>query len=625
MVFFDLFKPSTWLSSAEKGIMGAIVNGVRTLLFWVDTLIYELIGWLYDIFEMLCEVRILDDSVLKVISQRLGVILGLIMFFSIVFSFVQMMLDPEKITDKEKGAASIIKKALLVIVMLGVSNFAFTKLYEIQKEILGSHVISRLILPYQVDEGAMNNFGNELSAQLMGAFYRVDNFEERTDLSVDSDNNIQACEAMTNSFYTQIRKNRRFDLGYTCLNEYISVTMNNTTQNEDDETYIIYFNGIISVFAGGFVVYMLFMYCFKIGVRMVQLAFLEIISPMAFISYLSPKKDTMLSKWWKIYFSTYIDVFIRMAIIYFIIFLISVIFAGMDGNTMGGAFTFWNTLTNLDGKTQAFISVVVILALLTFAKKAPELLKELIPASASKLGFGANMKDIFGLKETVGMVTGAGVASAIGLLGGAASGGIFGAVSGALGGMFRGGAAGAKSKGIWNAMTTARANQAKANVAAAQRRLAGAHWYDGVGKGVNDFFGNISDFERLDAEVSSYNDLKSDIEGEDVVKHAQTTLDLAYQEYYRNETEHGRTALSKTEWLETAGLGKDFKKKLDDAKDEAYSKLYNNPNSAFHAKVDMHNRRFATRYGARTKWDAINSTRKNRAGELERKRAQKPK
>ena len=50
---------------------------------------------------------------------------------------------------------------------------------------------------------------------------------------------------------------------------------------------------------------------------MVQIAFLQIVSPMAIVSYLSPKKDNMFTKWLNIYGSTYIDVFVRVAIINF--------------------------------------------------------------------------------------------------------------------------------------------------------------------------------------------------------------------------------------------------------------------------------------------------------------------
>ena len=198
----------------------------------------------------------------------------------------------------------------------------------------------------------------------------------------------------------------------------IDIDTNSEAGVKTQEVFIVNYNWILCVVAGIFVVYLLFLYCIKVGVRMIQLMVLEIISPMAIVSYLSPKKDNMFSKWLKIYFSTYIDVFIRIAIINFVVFLIATVLAGDIGDG------FWSSIGNpTDTSTVIFLRVVIILALLTFAKKAPDLIKELFPSSgASKLGFGASMKDIVGLNAGLGMVAGAGTAAAVGLIGGIAGG-----------------------------------------------------------------------------------------------------------------------------------------------------------------------------------------------------------
>ena len=61
------------------------------------------------------------------------------MFFIVSFSFIQMVLDPEKMTDKEMGATNIIKKVLIVIVMFGVSPFIFDTLQTVQENIISNN------------------------------------------------------------------------------------------------------------------------------------------------------------------------------------------------------------------------------------------------------------------------------------------------------------------------------------------------------------------------------------------------------------------------------------------------------------------------------------------------------
>ena len=54
---------------------------------------------------------------------------------------IKMVLDPDKINDKEMGAASLIKKLVIVIVMLGTSGFVFDALYTVQKLVIENNVI----------------------------------------------------------------------------------------------------------------------------------------------------------------------------------------------------------------------------------------------------------------------------------------------------------------------------------------------------------------------------------------------------------------------------------------------------------------------------------------------------
>lgn len=458
---------SDWLSSVGTNLMGAMEIGIRTLSFSLCTIIYNLIIKLYDVFDLLCKGRLLNNDVMESLSTRIGLILGLVMFFYIIFSMIQMLLEPDKMNDKEIGAGNIIKKIIIVIVMLGFSNFAFNGLYHVQKVVIESHALSNILLPYRIEQEGLDSFGKVLSNQLLLSFYELEDFDNEQ-LDTESKTTYEGCVNTVTSFNNQIINSGKFDLGYNCLNESVTVPENTGTGAGvvDREVFIINYNYIIAPLVGCVAVYMLFMYCFKIGIRMIQLAFLEIISPMAFVSYLAPKKDTMFSKWTKIYVSTYIDVFIRIVIINFVIFLLATIFANTTEN---GSFTFWETVGGRNSGSAPFIKVVIILALLTFAKKAPDLLKDLFGSGApSKLGFGVAMKDIVGLKNTVGLAAGAAGGAAVGLLAGRPL--------GAVGGLLKGGMSGLRAKGVSSAFSGAWKAQSKANAEIAKVRANGGNW-----------------------------------------------------------------------------------------------------------------------------------------------------
>ena len=137
---------------------------------------------------------------------------------------------------------------------------------------------------------------------------------------------------------------------------------------------------------------MILMYCISIGSRYIQLIFLQIIAPIPIMAYLTPKKDNMFSKWIKQCTTTYLDLFIRIAIINFSITLITMI---LGENSIVSEIS--------SSANNSLIQIFLVLGLLTFAKKAPDLIQELLPKSVTKASgdFGLSWK-----KRTDAMVGG---------------------------------------------------------------------------------------------------------------------------------------------------------------------------------------------------------------------------
>lgn len=361
-----------FMDMGEAG--GIIEDSIRALSYMISDIVYSLIIWMYNIFSRLCNSRILDSDILETISERVGVILGIVMLFIVTLSVIQMVLEPDKLTDKEKGIGNIAMKIILVVIMLGVSNSTFRLLYGVQKNVIDSNIIQKILLPYEVSEDV--DFGGVLSLNLFTSFYNF-NIEGINEKNIASwDENTQKCYNSYGQLKLDIKENNNFSAGKDCVNV--------KSERNSKQTYVMSFNWLISPAVGIVVLYFVFSYCLSIGMRTIQLAFLEIISPMAIISYLSPKKDAMFQKWTKIYFSTYIDVFLRIMIINLVAFLITTLFEN------SGKWEFWESVGKNGDFSDTVILVLMVMALLMFAKKAPDLLKDLFPSSGgSKLGLGA--------------------------------------------------------------------------------------------------------------------------------------------------------------------------------------------------------------------------------------------
>ena len=385
-----------------SGIVDLIYPALRTLFYFLTTAFFKLSTQLYN----LCHGRLLDDDTLHIISVRVGAVLGLVMLFYVTISFIQMLVNPDTITDNDKGAVGIVKRVLLVIVMLGFSPFAFKTLFEIQRAVIDSDVITKIVFPVEVNT---DDFGKVLSAELMLSGFRVDDifFDAGGNLKSDvSDSSgVLLCQQETFLLKSRIYEHNDYDVGKLCLNTTVDIIASDSGGSTQYDVFVIDYNWLVLLIASVFLTYYLFSYCIGVGMRMIQIALLEIISPMAIVSYLSPKKENMFSHWTKLYFGTYIDVFLRVAIINFVVFLIATILA-----TDSGIGAFWTEISVVENSWEGrFLKVVMVFALLSFAKKAPALITELFPGASSKLGLGG-----FRFKDMVGgtFVSGIGKAAA---------------------------------------------------------------------------------------------------------------------------------------------------------------------------------------------------------------------
>ena len=411
----------------DLSIIEVLNDALRVFLGFLCKTIYPMITNTWDLFMALAKAQIFNSSgsgIVNEIYKRVGLLLGLIMLFKVIFSLVQMLINPDTFSDKEKGVGNIAKKAIVVILLLGFTPTLFQCAFYIQDKILEDNVLARVILGTS-DETNMSNFGGIFSSNLFASFYTLNSY--------DPEQAASQCAAYKLTI-AELRDYNKLDLIDTCITTKIKYDYNFEDENLETVTkeataYAIDFNlnGVFAVGVGAVVLWIMIMYCINLGARVVQLAFLQIVAPLAIVSYLSPKKDNGLEKWIKLCISTFLDVFIRISIIYFVSLVIYILFYGTNGEGM-------ELLEQTSGATGMLLTLVktaVILGLLMFAKKVPDLIGEIFPTlgvGKSALGFGISWKKMteamLGWKQITGAgkfaaggVAGAAVGGAIGFLG----------------------------------------------------------------------------------------------------------------------------------------------------------------------------------------------------------------
>ncbi len=470
----------------------------RSLCAVLCEAIYPVIGFAYELFIKLAMFELLSSNDVTEIYKRVTMVLTIIMIFYITFEFVKYIVQPDTMTDKEKGVSHLPMKVVSVVVLIAFVPNIFVYANKIQNAIIKNEVISKIILGKQ--NVTASTFGRNFAWSMLNIFY----YEEFPDSNEDCDG--VPCETvilMNESDLLNKGKLTYLTLGVNSLGE-VEEEIGSSGATQSIEKPLIHFDALWAVLVGGFVGYMLILYCVDVGARVIQIAYLQLIAPIPIIGMLSPKKDNMFTKWLKQCAVTYLDVFIRLAIIYFVLLICQTLLNNGMSDKVAGA--------------DIYVKLALILGLLVFAKRVPKMVSELLPksstAASGNFGLKAGDRNIGRvIGSALGLTVGTAAGAATGLFQGARkvrsldpnasvgkkawaaiSGGVTGTVRGGIGGAGRGLVNGAKKGNVVKNVSTGVKNQLKSNQTFGNKAEAGYT----IGHQIQDKVGGMFGMSRIE-------------------------------------------------------------------------------------------------------------------------------
>lgn len=361
---------------------GLINDAIRTVFGAIDWILFSFLDWMYRVFFDISTVEFLTGETIRNFFSRIQLILGVFMVFKISISVLQAIVDPDKITDKSNGFSAYIKRIIICLIMLTLliprnipnakneyqvqinnNGLLFGTLYSLQGRLLRNNTLGKLVLGKStgnvtLSEGSDNNknYGNEQAKSMkeMGRDFTVTilkGFVQQSNKCSNFDS-IDAGKAYNSDSVDQTQ----------LLMDHINA------QCKSHYYAYMYYPIIGGVVAAVFAV-ILIGFSIDIAVRALKLAVLRLLAPIPIISYLDPnqEKKGAFANWVKILTATYLDLFIRLAIIYFVIFLINDI--KDNGIVMG---------TDNDTFMNVIVFIVICFGLFFFAKQAPKFIKDVL-------------------------------------------------------------------------------------------------------------------------------------------------------------------------------------------------------------------------------------------------------
>ncbi|MBE6153570.1 MAG: hypothetical protein E7166_05040 [Firmicutes bacterium] len=419
-----------------KWVMDIIIG----LFVWIDKVIVNINNLLFELFIEVAEGRVKSEF-FETLINNLYIIVGIFVLFRVAFSLIQMLANPDMMSDKEKGAGKLATRVVVSFALIVMIPTIFDYAYDLQSAVLQDNLIGRLILgDSEPNASSPNASSNNAGIQSQGALMSINIFKSMADPGKDkvvanmTDDGEKKCvAALRDDDYSTIDSLENVDGDTNCF------------KYQYDNKYVYDYKIIVSSLTLGMVAWLMVGFCIDIGVRLIKLTFLQLIAPVCIVSYIGGGKENSFGKWTKMTVSAYVSLFVKLIVIYFIVYFASKVTDSIEGITSGLG------------------TVLIYLGLLVFAKNATNLIGDL---------FGIKMDQESGFKGiaktallgAAGLAAGGGlggISSAISQYGASRQAGngfgkaLLAGTGGLFGGAVAGAASGAKSKNPFKAGTNA--------------------------------------------------------------------------------------------------------------------------------------------------------------------------
>lgn len=347
-------------------------NLIRSLFAWLDTAIYTVFGWVMQLIFDICEIssnpalqNFYDD-----IHTRIYGVLAIFMLFKITVSMLTYLVNPDTIGDKERGVSKMISRVILSLIMLlGFPTLFEFFLVEVQPHLL--EALPRIVLGVNgVDNEStgsdMQLAGDKISFSIYNGVWFNQNCADEN--QPDDLGNINGCFKYTP------------EVGKTFMSlvpEHIN------DEGEDDSTYRYDYYPVVGLVVGIVITLIIVGICVDVAIRLFKLIILQMIAPIPILSYIDPKssKDGAFSKWIKMVISVYLDLFIKLAVVYFMILVInSLIVNGVVQSITANLFRNNGVLRG------CLVLVALVVGLLFFAKDAPKFISDALGIKSGENG-----------------------------------------------------------------------------------------------------------------------------------------------------------------------------------------------------------------------------------------------
>ncbi len=406
-----------------------IESWFTSAVIWITIGIYNIAAFVFKLFLILGTNRLVEDSAYSKIITNFYVIIGIIMLFVITFYLLKGMVNP----DDQKTGATTIKKIVINLVtsaiIMSLLPMLFTFAYDFQSSFIINNVIGKFFNygGKNIGDGSSRDPVMEVTQganAIVNGVYNAFMYPSNGDVKIKSDSEFRLtygtnestsllteCGEWTTGLYdSQSDPQFIFNPAYRTFEDTVtSVSCTgyfthylSWSKNIADDT--VTFNWLLSIVAGALLIYVGVSYCFDMALRMIKLIFYQLIAPIPIFLRIIPegKLSNTFNQWMKITLTCYLEIYVRIFIFYFVIFLCN---AYMDSHIMSKISDTYGFMMGL------LANAFILMGLVTFMRQAPKLFSDITGIDSGNMKLGIKDKLAAGGAFTAGAIIGGGVSA----------------------------------------------------------------------------------------------------------------------------------------------------------------------------------------------------------------------
>lgn len=370
-------------------------TAINSLLISLIGLIYEIIAMFFELFLSLSEIKTIDQNIYSKLLGNMYLLLTVVMLFMIAFGFLKAMVNPDD-SKAEGESGKIVKNLVTSIIILVLLPTIFNFAFGFQNAVLSQNTIGKIF---------GNNFSTENKDDIKSSANSMANsvftsFFTPTEIGCGDEKTLKGCQSnikITEGLFHSETNTSLYDVIQLVDKNGSFVTYSDFGYNVSEGE--ISFNFLMLFFGGLFFAYVILSFCLDLGLRLIKLLFYQIIAPIPVLLRVVPndKLSSTFNSWLKLTITCYLEVFLRLFVVYFCVFLSSAFIQAFDSTVTGTGFTVW-----LVGKA------IIIISIVTFMLQAPKLIGEIfgVDSGNMKLGFKDKIMPALGAMGKLGGAVG---------------------------------------------------------------------------------------------------------------------------------------------------------------------------------------------------------------------------